>query len=98
MRAALVLARLAKMSRISSVRSITRQPTSSSTPRICEGDKSSSKMINSACFSLTYSVSSFTFPEPMYVDAQTLGRFWIIRPTTIAPAASANEASSASGS
>ena len=59
------LARVAKMSRITSVRSITLTPRSFSRLRVCAGPRSLSKTTRSASCASTSSLSSSTLPEPM---------------------------------
>jgi len=58
-------ARTAKMSRISSARSMTRLPTSPSRFLPCAGESSSSKMTIVASCSVMSAFSSSTLPRPM---------------------------------
>ena len=60
-----VWARLAKMSKITSCRSITSMPVSFSQFLCCDGVSSLSKMITSACESLAKAATSSAFPEPI---------------------------------
>jgi hypothetical protein len=62
--ASLERARVAKMSRISSARSITRWPVASSMFFPCDGDSSSSNTIKDAFLSSMASRSSSTLPLP----------------------------------
>ena len=96
-RAWAVCARLAKMSRISSVRSSTFRPIASSRLRVCPGLRSLSKTTRSASLAAASVLSSSTLPLPRYVVASGASRRWVNRPTTRTPAVSASPSSSSSG-
>ena len=91
-----VRARLAKMSRMSCVRSITLRSSRLVTSRSCAGDNSLSKMTTSTSASAAARASSSILPLPRNVAGSGLGRSCRTRKTTCAPAASASPPSSSS--
>src|SRR5688500_133996 len=92
--ASLDRARVAKMSRISSARSITRWPVASSMFLPCDGESSSSNTINEAFLSSMARRSSSTFPFPRYVAGFGLSICCVTSPTTKPPAVSTSRSSS----
>ena len=90
-----VRARWAKMSRIRPLRSSTCTPVSSVSTRICEGERSLSKMTIVACSCCTIFCTSATLPSPMKLCGSGFSRLWRIVPTTRPPAVSTSAASSA---
>src|SRR5688572_1490439 len=92
--ASLDLARVAKMSRISSARSITRCPVASSIFFPCDGESSSSNTISDAFLSWMARRSSSTLPFPRYVAGFGLSICCVTSPTTTPPAVSTSRSSS----
>src|SRR5688572_30450517 len=92
--ASLDRARVAKMSRISSARSITRWPVASSMFLPCDGESSSSNTISEAFLSSMARRSSSTFPFPRYVAGFGLSICCVTSPTTNPPAVSTSRSSS----
>src|ERR1051325_1580790 len=87
-------ARVAKMSRITSVRSITRTASAFSRLGPCTGDSASSNNSSVAPVSWSTPFSSSTFPCPRYNVGVGASTRWWVRPTTSAPAVSASRPSS----
>ena len=92
--ACLVVARLAKMSRITSLRSMTLTASSFSSSWIWLGASSLSKITTLAPSSLHMAASSSTLPLPMYVLPRGATRRCSSVPTTRTPAVSASALSS----
>ena len=93
-RPSFVLARWAKISRISPLRSSTCTPRSSVSTRICEGDRSLSKIAIVASVEPISSLISATLPSPMKLRGFGDGRFCSTVATLTAPAVSTSAASS----
>src|SRR6267378_7969795 len=92
--ASLDRARVAKISSISSARSITRWPVASSMFLPWDGDSSSSNTISDAFLSSMTIRSSSTFPFPRYVAGLGLSICCVTSPTTRPPAVSTSLSSS----
>ena len=92
--ASLVLALLAKISKIKVVLSITLQPVTSSIIFSCKPLNSSSKIKRFAFLTCLTSANSWTFPEPIRNTGSGLLLFWKNLPTTFTSQAEANSSSS----
>ena len=89
-----VLARWAKISRMSPERSSTFTPSSSDRTRIWEGESSLSKTARSHSFASISSLSSFTLPSPRKLRGSGAGLAWIMEAIASPPAVSTRAASS----
>ncbi len=90
----LVLARWAKMSRIRPLRSMTCTPSSSVRTRICDGDRSLSKITMVACSLSTMRLTSSTLPSPMKLWGSGFSRLCRMMPAVSPPAVSTSSDSS----